>query len=298
MSQASITTLLLIDVQKDFHPGGSLAIPTADEDAGRIAALIRNDPEKIDRIVATMDSHQKLHIANPSFWVPGERNSGEKERPDPFTIISAEDLVNDVWRPRSDLKLPKDMSTVLDPTIFPEIEKVQDEDGNFSISKYCIEYARRLEERGRFQICVWPEHCLIGSSGHGIVAIVLDAVHEWTEKTGRTVEWIMKGQNLLTEMYSVLEAEVSVSTETAFNKNLQASLLQSDRLIVCGQAMSHCVNYTVRDIVNHWPESERSKIELLTDCASAVPGFEAAAQSFQDEMKEAGVRLCKSSDVF
>ena len=32
------TTLLIIDPQNDFHPGGSLAIPTADEDAERIAA--------------------------------------------------------------------------------------------------------------------------------------------------------------------------------------------------------------------------------------------------------------------
>ena len=35
------TTLLLIDAQADFHPGGSLAIPTAGEDAKRITDLIK-----------------------------------------------------------------------------------------------------------------------------------------------------------------------------------------------------------------------------------------------------------------
>jgi nicotinamidase/pyrazinamidase len=58
------TTLLLVDVQNDFHPGGSLAIPTADEDARRIAALITQHGDKIHRIVATLDSHLKLHIAH------------------------------------------------------------------------------------------------------------------------------------------------------------------------------------------------------------------------------------------
>lgn len=289
------TTLLLIDVQKDFHPGGSLAIPTADQDAERIAALIRQNSDKIHRIVATMDSHQKLHIAHPSFWCPGEKNTGDKKIPDPFTIITAQDLENDVWRPRPDLNVSKDL---LDPTIFGNIEKVQDADGKLCMKKYCIEYARRLEERGRFKICVWPEHCLLGSAGHGMVTVVLEAIHEWTAKTGRTVEWLMKGQNLLTEMYSALEADVAVSKETAFNDSLQSSLLETDRLIVCGQAMSHCVNYTLRDIVNHWPKEKIANIELLTDCASAVPGFEDAAQTFQKDMMSVGVKLCKSSDVF
>ena len=293
----TITTLLLIDVQKDFHPGGSLAIPKADEDAERIAALIRTNPDSIDRVVATMDSHQKLHIAHPGFWRPGKANDTGKERPDPFTIISSSDLVKGVWVPRDDLDLPKDVSSVLDSTVFPEIEKVST-DGKFDLAKYCIEYTRRLEEKGRFKLCIWPEHCLIGSPGHGMVDVVMDALNEWSDQTGRSIEWVMKGQNLLTEMYSALAADVPVSKQTAMNELLQKSLQKSDRLIVCGQAMSHCVNYTMRDVLEHWPKKNISKIELLTDCASAVPGFEAAAESFQAEMREAGVQLRESRDVF
>jgi nicotinamidase-related amidase len=155
-----------------------------------------------------------------------------------------------------------------------------------------------LEEKGRFQICVWPEHCLIGSEGHGMVDAVRNALDEWTEKTGRTVEYVFKGQNLLTEMYSALEAEIPVSEANAFNKSLHASLSESSRLLVCGQAMSHCVNYTLRDIVEHWPKEELSKISLLTDCASAVSGFEKAAETFQDDMKACGVQLVESTAVF
>ena len=121
---------------------------------------------------------------------------------------------------------------------------------------------------------------------------------KWSEQTGGSVEWVFKGQNLLTEMYSALAADVPVNKVTAFNATLHQSLMKSNRLIVCGQAMSHCVNYTTRDIVEHCAGvGETSKIYLLTDCASAVPGFEAAAETFQKDMKAAGVQLVTSSDL-
>jgi len=49
------------DPQNDFHPGGSLAIPTADGDSSRIADLIRRKIHEIDEIVVTLDSHQRIH---------------------------------------------------------------------------------------------------------------------------------------------------------------------------------------------------------------------------------------------
>lgn len=284
--------MLLIDVQKDFHPGGSLAVPTADADAVRIAAMIRRHATEIDRIIATMDSHQKLHIAHPSFWV----STNGMKQPDPFTIISAQDIRDGTWKPRPDLQVPLDASGVLDHDVFGS-DRIRDSSGNLHHINYCIEYANRLEEKGRFQICIWPEHCLIGSEGHTMVNVVKDALHEWGEKTGRSVEWLLKGQSIWTEMYSAIEAEVPVSKATSFNDRLHSSLLDCDRLLVCGQTMSHCVNYTVRDIVKKWPKEHLHKIWILTDCSSAVPGFEAAAKTFQRDMAEAGVRLMKSSDV-
>jgi len=51
--------MLVIDQQADFHPGGSLAIPTANEDAQRIAAFIRKHSAKLQQLVLTLDSHQR-----------------------------------------------------------------------------------------------------------------------------------------------------------------------------------------------------------------------------------------------
>jgi nicotinamidase/pyrazinamidase len=306
------TTLLLIDVQNDFHPGGSLAIPTANEDAQRIAQLIRqHGSNSIHRIVATLDTHQKLHIAHGCFWQKGDNNNsatGDDEHPPPFTIISSQDLENGVWKPRSDLMLPENLSEMLDPSVFSNIETVLKEDGkSLDLTKYVLEYTRRLEQRGRFQLCIWPEHCLIGTNGHAMVDNIQQALQEWSCATGRSVEWIYKGQNLLTEMYSAMQADVPVTHDTNWNTTLLDSLLTSaktnnanhnHRLLICGQAMSHCVNYTVRDLVRHWPAERLSEICLLQDCASAVPGFEAAAQQFQDDMAAAGIQSTTAAQVF
>jgi nicotinamidase-related amidase len=169
--------------------------------------------------------------------------------------------------------------------------------GKIDILKYCIEYTRRLEEKGKFQLCIWPEHCLMGSVGHTMVEKVLDAIHTWTEQTGRNVEYIYKGQNLYTEMYSALTAEVPISNDTTFNQVLQNSMELSDRLYIAGQALSHCVNYTTRDIVQHWPKERSNHVHILVDCTSAVSGFENAAQQFLSDMRDAGVQITTSTDV-
>jgi nicotinamidase-related amidase len=292
--KARATTLLLIDVQKDFHPGGSLAIATANRDAERIAALIETNLTKINRIVATLDSHHKLHVAHPCFWLSGDGD----EHPAPFTIITTQDIVDGKWKPREDLVLGRDHQ--LDPSVFDGANEMINQDGSFDLFKYCIEYTKRLEAAGRFQLCIWPEHCLIGSEGHAIVDSVQLALQKWSATTGRCVEFVHKGQHLLTEMYSAVQADVPVSKETDLNQTLLESLVDSNsnsRLLVAGQAMSHCVNYTLRDIVKHCPTACASRITLLTDCASAVAGFEDAANQFQEDMRKAGVQLKASTQV-
>jgi len=60
---------------------------------------------------------------------------------------------------------------------------------------------------------------------------------------------------------------------------------------MCGQAMSHCVHYTVRDIADHWPKEEMGKLVILKDCASTIPGFEDALDKFLSDMVAAGVNV-------
>lgn len=94
------------------------------------------------------------------------------------------------------------------------------------------------------------------------------------------------------------EAEVPVNGETSFNQSLLESLKKTDKLLVCGQAMSHCVNYTLSNIVEHWDKDKLAQITLLTDCASSVPGFEAAGAQFQEVMSKRGVQLKTAAEAF
>jgi nicotinamidase-related amidase len=249
------TTLLIIDPQNDFHPGGTLAIPTADEDAERITAFIRKHAGEIDRIVITLDSHQRIHIAHGIFWV---NDAGE--HPAPFTQISREDIARGKWRASDANK-----------------------------QGAAEEYARQLEEGGRFTICVWPEHCIIGSPGHNVRPAILAAANEWAETRMREITFVWKGQNCMTEMYSALRAEVPVVSDerTLLNSGLLRTMGESSRIIVCGQALSHCVNFTVRDLVeNH---EDPASICILRDGTSAVPGFEEAGNTFLDDMRRKGL---------
>ena len=257
-------TLLIIDPQNDFHPGGTLAIPTADQDAERIATFIRKHTDEIDRIVVTLDSHQRVHIAHGIFWV-GE--SGE--RPPPLTLISRADVARGKWRA-----------------------------SDASKHAAAAEYVRKLEERGRFTLCVWPEHCLIGSPGHNVRPVILEAVNEWAESRMREVTFVLKGQNCLTEMYSALRAEVPVPSDerTLLDAALLGTLKESSRVVVCGQALSHCVNFTVRDLVASYDgEADRldrlASIGILRDGTSAVPGFEEEGAAFLADMQALGVRV-------
>jgi len=111
---------------------------------------------------------------------------------------------------------------------------------------WALHYTKSLEVSGRFHLIIWPEHCIIGTSGHCLVDDVSKAIHEWEMATGKTAEFVMKGLQNLTEMYSVLQAEVPVCDASMFNQELFDSLVSGDELWIAGQAASHCVNYTTR----------------------------------------------------
>jgi len=282
-------TMLLIDVQKDFHPGGSLAIESAGADAERIAGIIAKGT--MDRLVVTMDSHHKLHIAHPKFWIGGEDG---KSHPAPFTIITSDDIKNGVWKPRDNLKIPFGHGRLIDSSM---MNTTYDENGNLDLLAYVIEYATALESKGRFKLCIWPEHCLIGSMGHNTVDCIQTVMDQWSESTGGSIEFIPKGENLLTEMYSALKAEVPINAQTDYNQSFLDTLVTCDRLYIVGQAMSHCVNYTTRDIIDKWPKDELHKLCVVTDCMSPVPGFDKEAQEFVDFLKEVGVETCLAANV-
>ena len=194
-------TLFIIDPQVDFHPGGSLAVPGADEDSKRIADMIKKNKHNIHEIFVSLDSHHPSHIAHAAFWVDKKGN-----KPALFTTITYKDIVNEVWLPRDD---------------------------NPETVEWCLTYTKALERKGRMTLTIWPDHCIIGTKGHAIVANINEALQEWSLYSQRPVTYVMKGQNCRTEMYSALEAEVMDPSDfsTGLNTDLVAKLQVSGRVI-------------------------------------------------------------------
>ena len=111
--------------------------------------------------------------------------------------------------------------------------------------------------------------------------------------------WVLKGQNNRTEMYSALRAEVPVADDpaTLLNQQLVKTLASHPQVVICGEAKSHCVNLTTRDLLSAWPKGRTAAdIVVLEDATSPVPGCEADADKFFDDMRAAGVTLVKAAD--
>ena len=55
---SSSTVLIVTDVQRDFCPGGSLAVEGGDDVARRITAWVRAHRDLYGAVVATKDEHE------------------------------------------------------------------------------------------------------------------------------------------------------------------------------------------------------------------------------------------------
>jgi nicotinamidase/pyrazinamidase len=122
----------------------------------------------------------------------------------------------------------------------------------------------------------WPEHCLIGSWGHNVHAAVKKALDRWARSKLELVDFVTKGSNPLTEHYSAVQAEVPDPNDpsTMLNGRLIKTLSEADMVAIAGEALSHCVANTVRDIAKNFGEDNIKKLVVLTDCTSSVAGFE------------------------
>lgn len=258
------THLITIDPQNDFcDPKGALTVAGADQDMVRLAAFISANQPRISEIHCTLDSHQVIHIAHPIFW----KNS-KGESPAPFTPISSADVKNGTWAP-----------------FHPGLQA------------HAQNYVDTLEKNGRYGLLIWPPHCLIGSWGHSVVPAVSQALIDWETKTVNRVGFITKGSNFLTEHYSGVMADVPDDSDntTKLNTALIDTLMEADEILITGEALSHCVANTVRDIANNFGDENIKKFVLLEDTSSSVSGFESMGEDFVKEMVGRGMRLTKTT---
>lgn len=282
--------VLLVDVQNTFcMPEFELFVAGrsgtgAVDDNRRLCEFIYRNLGLITRIVPTMDTHQAMQIFHAVYLV-----NDQGGHPDPFTLISVEDIERGRWR------------------FDPEVGRSLDIDPNHG-QRQLLHYTRQLEQSSRYNLTVWPYHSMLGGIGHALVPAVEEAIFFHTIARYSQADFHIKGDNPLTEHYSVLGPEVTIGPggQVIAEKDQQLvdTLLKFDAVVIAGQAKSHCVAWTIDDLLHGVLERDRalaSKVYLLEDCTSPVviPGVidytDEADAAFQ-RFAEAGMHIVRSTD--
>lgn len=279
--------LLIIDPQKDFctesekvagtEMKGALYVPGANEDMLRLAEMIDRIGSKLNDIHVTLDSHHYVDIAHPVFWV-----GSDGKHPNPFTIITAKDVKDGAWRATNPIfQNRKSMESA-----FPNDPR----DG-------VEEYVQGLENNGRYPLCIWPPHCLIGSWGYAVHSRLYQSLLKWEEGFAM-VDYVTKGSNFWTEHYSAVQADVPDPQDpgTMLNMDLIRTLEKADIILLSGEARSHCLANTVTDIADNFGEENIKKMVLLKDATSDVPGFESLGENFVKKLTARGMQISNTSE--
>jgi len=280
--------LVVVDMQNTFcSPGFELFVAGrggtgALDDSRRLSEFVYRNLGSLTQIVATLDTHRALQIFHSVLLV--DEQGGH---PEPFTLVTAADVEDGRWRvnPTAAAGLGLD----------PEYAE-----------QHLRYYTRTLEEGGKYNLTIWPFHAMLGGVGHALVSAVEEALFFHSIARQAPLDFQPKGDNALTEHYSMLGPEVELDLEGEplgkRNQPLIERLLQYNAVVIGGEAKSHCVSWTIEDLLSDPNVQERrleEKVYLLEDCTSpvVVPGsvdYTDEADGHFARFAESGAHLVRS----
>lgn len=282
--------LLAVDVQNTFCvPGFELFVAGrsgtgAVDDNRRLCEFIYRNLDTITQVFPSLDTHDAMQVFH-AIWLVDE----EGGHPEPYSLISAEDVAAGRWR------VNEAVAEALG--VDPEYAR-----------RHLAHYTRALAESGKYELTVWPYHAMLGGIGHALVSAVEEAVFFHGVARHSRPEFQVKGNNPLTEHYSMLGPEVTEGPDgdpiAARNTGLVERLLTFDAVVVAGQAKSHCLAWTIDDLLADEGVRERGLAErtyLLEDCTSpvVVPGavdYTDEADAAFERYVRAGMHVVSSTD--
>jgi nicotinamidase-related amidase len=295
--KASITDrvkigMLVIDGANTFvHPAGELFVGGrsgngAVADMQRTVEFIYRNLHVLSEIHCTLDTHRAYAVFHPPFLI---NDAGD--HPAPFTQVSHQDVQNGVW------KASPFMASALKVNLA-------------AAQKHLEHYTRELEAKGRYALTIWPFHAMIGSKGYALASGLEEACFFHAIARGAQTGFEVKGTNAFTENYSVLGPEVMTTAGGRALPSAQRNtvfidlLMEFDVLIIVGQAKSHCVAWTIDDLLNDILQRDPAlagKVYLMEDCTSPVviPGvldYTDEADAAFDRFRAAGMHVVKSTD--
>jgi nicotinamidase-related amidase len=281
--------LLAVDVQNTFcTPGFELFVagPSgtgAVDDNRRLCEFIYRNLGTITQIFPSLDTHRAMQVFH-AIWLVDE----EGNHPSPYTLVSAADVESGRWG----------MNTTVAEALGLDLEYAQ---------RHLTHYTRELAETGKYDLTVWPYHAMLGGIGHALVSAVEEAIFFHTIARHSQAEFQVKGDNALTEHYSMLGPEVTEGPDgeplEGKNTTLVEKLMSFGAVIVAGQAKSHCLAWTIDDLLENPDVREHlaERTYLLEDCTSpvVVPGvidYTGEADAAFERYADAGMNVVRTSD--
>jgi nicotinamidase-related amidase len=281
--------LLAVDVQNTFCiPDFELFVAGrsgtgAVDDNRRLCEFVYRNLGTITQIVPSLDTHHAMQVFH-AIWLVDEAGN----HPAPYTLVSADDVATGRWR----------MNTPVAEALGIDVDYAQ---------RHLAHYTRRLAEGGKYDLTIWPYHAMLGGIGHALVSAVEEAIFFHAVARQSQPDFQIKGDKPLTEHYSMLGPEVTVGPDGdrlgGKNTALIEKLLGFDVVVVAGQAKSHCVAWTIDDLLTD--EAVRRQLAprtyLLEDCSSpvVVPGvvdYTDDADAAFKRYAAAGMHVVRSTD--
>lgn len=281
--------LVAVDVQNTFCiPGGELFVAgrsgmAAVEDNRRLCEFLYRNLSGINRVIPTVDTHRLMPIFHAIHLV-----DPDGRHPEPLTRVSVEDVERGRWR----------FNAMIAPGLGISTRYGQ---------AHLEHYVRALRQSGKYELTIWPYHAMLGGIGHALVAAVEEAIFFHSVARLQQPDFEIKGNHPLTEHYSVLGPEVTSGPDgeqiAGRNELLIDRLLGYDAVVIAGQAKSHCVVWTIEDLLRNIEERDRAlanRVYLLEDCTSPVviPGvvdYTDEAEAAFRRFAQAGMHVVRST---
>jgi nicotinamidase-related amidase len=281
--------VLAVDIQNTFCiPEFELFVAGrsgtgAVDDNRRLCEFLYRNLGEITQIFPSLDTHHAMQVFH-AIWLVDEHGN----HPAPYTLVSAEDVAAGRWRMNGAVA----EALGIDPGY---------------AERHLAYYTRQLAVGGKYDLTIWPYHAMLGGIGHALVSAIEEAIFFHGLVRFSNPEFQVKGDNPLTEHYSLLGPEVTEGPDGdrlgARNAELIEKLLTFDAVVVAGQAKSHCLAWTIDDLLGDEDVRERlaERTYLLEDCTSpvVVPGvvdYTDEADAAFARYAAAGMHVVRSSD--
>ena len=262
--------VILADYQHDFvDPSGTLYVPGSQQDVARFLAWFYTNAHQISSIYASLDTHLPFQIFYSSWWKDPQTGA----HPQPYTAITVDDVTNRKWVP------------ILQPD-------------------WSISYVHQLQQKTRKDLMIWPYHTMEGTLGHMLVAPLCEAIAWHSAARSTQPTYIEKGRTIRTEYYGIFGAEIPDPEDpsSSLNVTLLDAVMKHNSVYIAGEAKSHCVLETERQLVERYAHQPGllKRLHVLRDCTSSVQhpviDFDALAEAELATMEKQGVKMVLSAD--